>query len=318
VTYRGRFAPSPTGRLHLGSAATAIFAAAAARKAGGSLVLRIEDLDPPRVIPGREEDFARDLSWLGVRFDEGPERGGATAPYRQSERLALYEAALDVLVRAGHAYLCDCSRAEIARVASAPHEGDEGPVYPGTCRSHGMRQRSFRRPPAHRVAVPDGVVTYLDRSIGRVSVDVRATYGDFVLRRGDGVFAYQLAVIVDDLTMGITDVVRGADLETSAPRQAMLARLLDAEPPTYLHVPLLVGEDGDRLAKRTGAITIAEQRERGIEARQLVFGIARAYGQRVRDSSSGDDDAVDEVASALDFTAFPRQSVRLTALQGAA
>src|SRR5262245_35216009 len=154
MTYRGRFAPSPTGDLHLGSAAAALFCAAAARARDGALILRMEDLDTPRVIPGAHAAILDDLRWLGVAWDEGPDVGGSVAPYVQSERAPLYEAAIDLLAARGLTYLCDCSRAEIARVASAPHAGEEGPRYPGTCRPHGMRARPFRRPPAVRLAVP--------------------------------------------------------------------------------------------------------------------------------------------------------------------
>jgi glutamyl-tRNA synthetase len=212
MRYRGRFAPSPTGELHLGSAATAVVCAAAAMRAGGALVLRMEDLDTPRVVAGAAEAILDDLRWLGLRWDEGPDVGGPSAPYAQSKRAPLYEAALADLARRGLTYLCDCSRAEIARVASAPHAGEEGPRYPGTCRAHGMRARAFKRSPAVRLAVPEGTITVHDRVLGPLSEDVARTTGDFVLRRGDGVFAYQLAVVADDLAMGITEVVRGADL----------------------------------------------------------------------------------------------------------
>ena len=192
----------------------------------------------------------------------------------QSERQTLYEAAIDKLAAEGLAYLCDCSRAEIARVASAPHAGDEGPRYPGTCRPFGMRSRAFRRPPAVRLAVPqDGseVVTTNDLVLGCRTENVAEVTGDFVLRRGDGIFAYQLAVVVDDLAMGITDVVRGADLASSSARQVLLARLLHAEPPSFAHVPLLVAEDGRRLAKRDGGMTIREQRALDRDPRGSFF-----------------------------------------------
>lgn len=307
MPYRGRFAPSPTGSLHLGSVATALFAAAAARRAGGALLCRVEDLDPPRTVPGAEAEQLADLAWLGLRFDESPTRGGLCAPYRQSERSGLYEAALDLLGRSGHTYLCDCSRAEIARVASAPHEGEEGPRYPGTCAPHGMRPRAFKRPPAVRLRVPDGSVSIDDTVLGPVEADVAASVGDFVLRRGDGVFAYQLAVVVDDVAMGITEVVRGDDLRSSAPRQALLARLLGAEPPRYLHVPLLVGTDGSRLAKRSQSATVEGQRASGRGPAEILAEIARAYGQPLR----GGDDPLAELAETFDPRRFPRGPVRL-------
>lgn len=308
MSYRGRFAPSPTGALHLGSAATALFAAAAARKVGGHLVCRVEDLDPPRLVAGSEASQLADLAWLGLRFDEGPHEGGSFGPYRQSERFGRYEAALETLARGGHTYLCDCSRAEIARVASAPHEGDEGPRYPGTCRDVPAVGRVFKRPPAVRLRVPDGTVTFEDTVHGTVTADASKTAGDFVLRRGDGVFSYQLAVTVDDVEMGITEVVRGSDLRSSAPRQALLARLLGATPPRYLHVPLLVGPDGARLAKRDGSITVGEKRDRGVAASLLLQTIANAYGQ---DASGSHADPIGAVAASFDARRFPDGDVRL-------
>jgi glutamyl-tRNA synthetase len=298
MLYRGRFAPSPTGDLHLGSAAAAIFCVAAARRAQGRLVLRMEDLDLGRVIPGKDAAVLDDLRWLGVTWDEGPDAGGEAAPYVQSERRALYEAALEQLAGRGLTYYCDCSRAEIARVASAPHAGDEGPRYPGTCRPQGMRARAFRRPPAVRLAVPAGATVRVDDAVlGPLHEDVSAVTGDFVLRRGDGVFAYQLAVVADDLAMGVTEVVRGGDLASSAPRQALLARLLGGEPPRFAHVPLLVGADGSRLAKRAPGMTLRDQRAAGRASADLTRALARAYGHEVGEAA----DPLDALAERLDF-----------------
>lgn len=274
---RGRFAPSPTGLMHLGGAAAALVCLASARASGGSLILRIEDLDRARVGAGDEEGIFDDLAWLGLRFDEGPREGGASNPYRQSERAHLYDAALDRLASRGLTYFCDCSRAEIARAASAPHVGDEGPRYPGTCRSEGMRARAFRRPPAVRLAVPAGARgRYDDVRAGLIEDDVAESAGDFVLRRGDGVHAYQLAVVVDDLAMNITEIVRGADLASSAPRQALLAELLGGVLPKVLHVPMLVGPGGERLAKRSRGVPLRDHRER--RPADVVRALASAYG----------------------------------------
>jgi glutamyl-tRNA synthetase len=302
--YRGRFAPSPTGELHLGSASAAVFCDAAARAAGGRLLLRVEDLDRDRVIKGGREAMLRDLRWLGVRWDEGPDVGGPAAPYEQSARISLYERALGHLTEAGLTYLCDCSRAEIARAASAPHAGEEGPRYPGTCRSFGHTARDFRRPPAVRLAVPkggEGVAQAEDAVLGPLIEDVFEITGDFILRRGDGVFAYQLAVVVDDIAMGVTEVVRGADLASSAPRQTLLARLLGGEPPRFAHVPLLLGEGGARLAKRARSVTIREQREEGRDPRELVRAIARAYGHDLPGAMSAED-PIDGLARSLDWS----------------
>jgi glutamyl-tRNA synthetase len=310
--YRGRFAPSPTGDLHLGSAAAALFCAAAARARGGRLVLRIEDLDRDRVIPAARAAILDDLRWLGVTWDEGPDVGGPASPYVQSERIALYAAALDDLASRDHVYLCDCSRAEIARAASAPHAGEEGPRYPGTCRPHGMRPRAFRRPPAVRLAVPEGrasTVVVEDAVLGRIEENVAEITGDFVLRRGDGVFAYQLAVVVDDVTMGITEVVRGADLAASAPRQALLARLLGAEPPAFAHVPLLLGADGARLAKRARGMTLRDQRAAGRDGRELARAIAGAYAHDL----GGAADPLAALAERLSFPSLRGLTVKVGA-----
>ena len=251
-----------------------------ARAAGGRFVLRVEDIDRPRVVPGAEARQLDDLRWLGLDWDEGPDVGGPTAPYRQSERTDRDEAALETLDRGGLLYRCDCSRAEIARVASAPHPGEEGPRYPGTCRDLGMAERAWKRPPALRLRVPAGEVMVEDRLQGVIRQDVAAAVGDFVLRRGDGVFAYQLAVVVDDLAMGITEVVRGADLLSSTPRQVLLAGLLGGTPPRYAHVPLLLDPRGERLAKRGGGVTLREQRAAGVAPGRLVEALARLLGLR--------------------------------------
>ena len=276
--YRGRFAPSPTGDLHLGSAACALVAWAWARSRGGTMVLRVEDIDTPRVKAGVENRQLDDLRWLGLDWDEGPDVGGAHAPYRQSERVAQYDAALTSLARQRLTYYCDCSRADIARVASAPHEGDEGPRYPGTCRELGLRERTFKRSPAIRLKVPDRDVVVDDLLQGQFTENVWRRVGDFVLRRGDGVYAYQLAVVVDDLAMGITDVVRGADLLGSTARQMLLAELLGASPPRYAHHAMVMAEDGGRMAKRGGGATLREEREAGAPGSAVVAALAAALG----------------------------------------
>jgi len=270
-------------------------------------VLRVEDLDTPRVVAGAEARQLDDLRWLGLDWDEGPDLGGPLGPYRQSERTAPYEAALDELARRDLLYLCDCSRAEIARVASAPHPGDEGPRYPGTCRDLGMRPRAWRRPPAIRLRVPERVIEVEDALQGHVTQDVAAAVGDFVLRRGDGAFAYQLAVVVDDLAMGVAEVVRGADLLGSTPRQVLLAELLGRIPPRYAHVPLVLASDGSRLAKRNAGTTLREQRAAGVEPGALVDALARTLGL-------GHGHAPAALLSSLDRTRLAgRATVRLPA-----
>ncbi len=274
MSVRGRFAPSPTGDLHLGSAASALLAWLFARAAGGAFVLRVEDIDTPRVVAGMEARQLDDLRWLGLEWDEGPDVGGTAGPYRQSERSAHYEAALARLAAADLLYACDCSRAEIARVASAPHAGDDGPPYPGTCRRFGLAPRPWKRPPATRLRVPERVVTVHDALLGPVTQDVAATVGDFALKRGDSVYAYQLACVVDDLAMGVTQVVRGADLLGSTARQVLLAELLGGRPPTFAHGPLVLAADGTRLAKRARGVSLRDHRAAGVTPGALLRSLA--------------------------------------------
>jgi glutamyl-tRNA synthetase len=279
---RGRFAPSPTGPLHLGNARTALLSWLAARAAGGAYALRVEDLDGPRVRPGLEARILSELRWLGLDWDEGPDVGGPAAPYRQSERLPRYAEALDRLRAEGRVYPCFCSRAEIAAAAQAPHgEGDDGPRYPGTCAGLGaaeIARRAAVRLPAWRFRVAPGAVAFEDGVHGRQAVDVAAATGDFVVARADGIPAYQLAVVVDDAAMGITDVVRGDDLLPSTGRQLLLYAALGVAPPRFAHVPLVLDEDGARLAKRHGALSVGELRERGADPREVVALLAELSG----------------------------------------
>ncbi len=282
---RGRFAPSPTGDLHLGGAYVALAAWLRVRAARGTFVVRVEDLDPPRVVPGAADRILDDLVWLGLDWDEGPRVGGPHAPYEQSRRGDRYEAAIAALDRLGLVFPCTCTRAEIARAASAPHAGEEGPRYPGTCRDPGARREG--RKPAIRLRVPDdALVTYDDAVVGRRTEHVFDAVGDLVLRRADGVASYQLAVVVDDLAMRIDEVVRGDDLLPSTARQVLLATLLrdalGAGPPRWVHLPLVLAPDGERLAKRHQSrfvgSTIAELRELGASPREVVGEIAAALG----------------------------------------
>jgi glutamyl-tRNA synthetase len=265
---RTRFAPSPTGELHVGGAWTALASWVIARRVAGTSALRIEDLDGARVDPRSEQAIMNDLRWLGLDWD-----GDLV---RQSARSAQYDEAIARLAERGLVYPCDCSRAEIARAVAAPHAGEEV-VYPGRCR-HRDPSRPMRRPPALRAAVPSEIVEYEDAVLGPVSQRLDRDVGDFVLKRGDGAFAYQLAVVVDDLAMGITDVIRGADLVASTPRQVWLARALGGHPPRYGHVPLVTAEGGARLEKRTAGATIRELRDAGVRAEQVVGELAYGLG----------------------------------------
>jgi glutamyl-tRNA synthetase len=265
----------------LGNARTALCAWLRARAAGGKLVLRIEDIDTPRVVAGAAQAIVDDLRWLGLDWDEGPDLGGPHAPYVQSARTASYARTLDELSARNLLFPCTCSRKEIAAVASAPH-GDLGPVYPGTCRpsagtrprSSALRSGSNERSPALRFMM-DASEAFEDALHGHFAQPVT---DDFVVRRGDGVYAYQLAVVADDIAMQISEVVRGDDLLSSTPRQLALYRALGAEPPQFLHVPLLLRLDGERLSKRNGAPALAEYRAAGITPQRIVGLMAHSLG----------------------------------------
>lgn len=246
----GRFAPSPSGRIHLGNLLCCLLAWLSARQKGGKVVLRIEDLDTARCKRPYAEQMIEDLCWLGLTWDEGPGVGGPDGPYYQSERTALYEEALDKLRSMGLVYPCYCTRAEL-HAASAPHRSDGQAVYPGTCRHLTAAEREKKtRAPATRLMVPDETWSFTDGHMGHYGENLLHECGDFLLRRSDGMFAYQLAVVVDDAAMGVTEVVRGSDLLSSTPRQLYLYDLLGLKAPEFIHFPLLLAPDGRRLSKR--------------------------------------------------------------------
>ncbi len=260
----GRFAPSPSGRMHLGNVFCALLAWLSARAAGGRFVLRIEDLDVQRCKPAYAQLLEEDLAWLGLDWDEGGRTGGAHAPYFQSACGALYEAALQTICENARVYPCFCSRADL-HAAGAPHLSDGTVRYDGRCaRLSAAEAEALRRVrrPALRVAVPELAVSFRDLCRGTVTQNLAAECGDFILRRSDGGFAYQLAVVVDDARMGVTQVVRGADLLSSTPRQIYLQRLLHLPQPRYAHIPLLLAPDGTRLSKREQSLGMDALRAR--------------------------------------------------------
>ncbi len=277
---RGRFAPSPTGALHLGNLRTALLAWLFARTQYGRFVLRIEDIDRPRVRAGAAQQMLDDLHWLGLDWDEGPDCGGPYAPYTQSERLAIYRHALHQLRAVNLVYPCYCSRAEVANTASAPQQGaSDGPHYAGTCRDLTEAQRREHeargRRPALRFRVEEErVVSFNDLVQGVTTQHVQQVAGDFIVCRSDGIFAYQFAVVVDDALMHINQVVRGNDLLTSTARQVLLYEALGFHTPTFAHVPLLLDEQGKRLSKRAQSTGLAPLRDRGITPEQLVGELA--------------------------------------------
>jgi glutamyl-tRNA synthetase len=286
---RGRYAPSPTGAIHLGNARTALLAWLDARAAGGAFVMRVEDLDRARIAAGAEAALLDDLAWLGLDWDEGPDVGGPYEPYRQSERAALYDAAVDRLLAAGRAFLCACSRADVARAASAPHgdgdagaEDQEGPRYPGTCRGRPdgevrARAAAQGRAPAVRFDGRGERAGFTDVVRGQVAPDP-AGVDDFVLRRADGTAAYQLAVVVDDAAMAVTRVVRGDDLLGSTPRQLALYAALGLRAPAFAHVPLVLSPGGERLAKRTRPPSVASLRARSVAPEAVIGALAASAG----------------------------------------
>src|SRR5919199_295271 len=281
---RGRFAPSPTGAIHLGNIWTALLAWLHARQLGGAFVLRVEDLVPHRSQPGLAEQQLADLRWLGLDWDEGPDAGGFFGPYVQSERTAYYRTALEMLASRNLLYPCYCTRAEVRAAASAPHGAAERGDYPGTCRYLTPEERAEReargRRPCLRVRMPEAPtpVCFDDLVFGPVEEDIAHPGGDFVICRADGVFAYQLAVVVDDALMGITHVIRGADLLGSTARQIWLHERLGHTPPSFGHVPLLVDAGGQRLSKRHASLSVTALRRAGATPHAIVGRLANLAG----------------------------------------
>ena len=275
----GRFAPSPSGRLHLGNLACSLLAWLSARSRGGRVILRIEDLDAARCPRVYADQLEEDLRWLGLDWDEGGSRGGPHGPYYQSECGEIYTKSYKKLEAMGLVYPCFCSRAQL-HAASAPHTADGNVVYPGTCRGltpAQVAEKSRVKAPAWRIRVPDEEIAFTDLCMGPYRENLLASCGDFYLRRADGVFAYQLAVVVDDAAMGVTQVVRGSDLLDSTPRQLWLQEELGLPHPEYGHVPLLLAPDGRRLAKRDRDQELGELQSR-YTAPELVGRLAHLAG----------------------------------------
>ncbi len=305
TTYRGRLAPSPTGFLHLGHARTFWAAQERARSQGGTLVLRNEDLDHARCRPQFVAAMLEDLRWFGFQWQEGPDCGGGFGPYSQSDRRELYHAAFSQLRAGGFIYPCTCSRQDVLRALQAPHAGEDEPIYPGTCRpkpetdSHGLslgtspaqltHHASRITSPPHptprasspgvnwRFRVPDGeAISFVDGHYGAQQFVAGKDFGDFVVWRHDGIPSYQLAVVVDDAAMRITEVVRGEDLLKSTARQLLLYRALNLTPPQFYHCPLMTDDSGARLAKRHEALSLRALRAKGERPEAL----RRGWGHR--------------------------------------
>ncbi len=277
---RGRFAPSPSGRMHLGNLLAALLAWLDVRSVGGTMVLRMEDLDPDRCKEEYAAQVAEDLLWLGLDWDEGYGKGGPHGPYRQSERSDIYTHRLEQLRKQDLVYPCWCTRAQ-RLAASAPHPGESR--GDGACPCRGLTEEARQqrimteeRKPALRAAVPDQNISFTDGRCGLYAENLLRE-GDFLVRRADGVCAYQLAVTVDDALMGITRVVRGRDLLSSTPRQIWLHRSLGFEPPKYFHTPLLLAPDGRRLSKRERDLDMGALRN-AYTAEELVGQLAALTG----------------------------------------
>lgn len=291
---RGRYAPTPSGLLHVGNARTALVAWWSVRSRGGTFVWRLEDLDPPRTVPGAAEAALEDLAWLGMDWDEGGGEGGELGPYVQSQRSEHYRNALRQLDLQGRLFPCRRSRKDLRELATAPHGPHQGPAYPARLRPKtlelGWLSRVLEETPAAggspsgqagaavRFRVHDQPVTFVDRVLGSQTERVDRTVGDFVLRRRDGLWAYQLAVVVDDLLMEIDDVVRGSDLLESTGRQIQLIEALGGTPPAYAHVPLVLNAEGEKLSKRDEGLTLRSLRDAEIDPRTLVGYLAWSLG----------------------------------------
>jgi glutamyl/glutaminyl-tRNA synthetase len=295
--YRGRLAPSPTGYLHVGHARTFWRASERAREAGGTLVMRMEDLDPDRSRAVYADAALEDLRWLGIRWQEGPDVGGPFAPYEQSRRRAVYLEVWRKLLKRGCIYPCRCSRKDLANAAAAPHESaatmgqggavheavDDEPIYPGTCRRllqnipETLRSAGLAMDSPDginwRFRVPDGMtVEFADVNLGPQRFVAGVEFGDFVVWRRDGVSSYQLACVADDAAMAITEAVRGADLLKSTARQILLYRALGWKPPAWFHCELVLDDAGQRLAKRHDVLSVRALRERGMKPAQVLAG----------------------------------------------
>ena len=303
--YVGRLAPSPTGALHLGNARTFMIAYLRARSLGGKLIMRMEDLDHPRDKPGAAAAAIEDLGWLGFEWDE---------EYVQSKRKSLYADAMSRLREASLVYPCICSRRDVEAAQSAPHEGEQL-FYPGICRGRFPDWRSARaelarrgdgRIPCWRFRTPaDSVVGFEDVFAGSFSQDVSRTLGDFPLARDEAGAGYTLAVAVDDAAMGVTEVVRGDDLLSATPAQILLQRALGLPQPRYCHVPLVVGPDGKRLAKRHGDTRISAFRERGVRAEKVIGMLAAACGWCER----GEEISLDGLLPRFTLDTVPKRKV---------
>ncbi|MCY4051916.1 MAG: tRNA glutamyl-Q(34) synthetase GluQRS [Gammaproteobacteria bacterium] len=275
--YRGRYAPSPTGRLHLGNLRTALLAWLHARLSKGQFILRIDDLDTPRNKLGSIEEIIADLQWLGLDWDEGPDIGGRYGPYLQSERIDIYDKLFEQLKDTQQVFPCTCSRKDVHLAQSAPNAGQIESIYPGTCRPTGNSPNlptTHRKPVSWRFLTQNISITSQAVFAQATTVELEKTVGDFVIRRKDGLYAYQFATVVDDGLMGISDIVRGSDLSDSIPRQLALFDALGFSRPYFLHVPLMNDAFGKRMAKRDGSNSLDKWKSEGRTPELLIGKLA--------------------------------------------
>lgn len=303
----GRFAPTPSGRIHLGNILCAMLSWLSVRSKQGKYLLRIEDLDAMRCPRSLADQIEEDLQWFGIDWDDGGSAGGEQ--WYQSSRTEIYDKYFEMLKDKGLLYPCFCSRAEL-HTAQAPHRSDGTYIYAGTCRNltpEQIAEKSKRRPPAWRVRVPDRVVSFTDGCQGVYTENLAQDCGDFIIRRSDGVYGYQLAVIVDDGEMGVTEVVRGSDLLNSTPRQMYLYEQLGFPIPQFYHMPLLTAPDGRRLSKRDGDLDLGVLRERFGRPEPIVGMLAKAAGLR----PTAEPVALHELIADFSWDKIPKQDIAL-------
>lgn len=303
----GRFAPTPSGRIHLGNILCAMLSWLSVRSKQGKYLLRIEDLDAMRCPRSLADQIEEDLQWFGIDWDDGGSAGGEQ--WYQSSRTEIYDKYFEVLKDKGLLYPCFCSRAEL-HTAQAPHRSDGTYIYAGTCRNltpEQIAEKSKRRPPAWRVRVPDRVVSFIDGCQGVYTENLAKDCGDFIIRRSDGVYGYQLAVVVDDGEMGVTEVVRGSDLLNSTPRQMYLYEQLGFPIPQFYHMPLLTAPDGRRLSKRDGDLDLGVLRERFGRPEPIVGMLAKAAGLRPTTQPV----ALHELIADFSWDKIPKQDIAL-------
>ena len=303
----GRFAPTPSGRIHLGNILCAMLSWLSVRSKQGKYLLRIEDLDAMRCPRSLADQIEEDLQWFGIDWDDGGSAGGEQ--WYQSSRTEIYDKYFEVLKDKGLLYPCFCSRAEL-HTAQAPHRSDGTYIYAGTCRNltpEQIAEKSKRRPPAWRVRVPDRVVSFTDGCQGVYTENLAQDCGDFIIRRSDGVYGYQLAVVVDDGEMSVTEVVRGSDLLNSTPRQMYLYEQLGFPIPQFYHMPLLTAPDGRRLSKRDGDLDLGVLRERFGRPEPIVGMLAKAAGLR----PTAQPVALHELIADFSWDKIPKQDIAL-------